>query len=213
MNLSIADLRKDYTLSGLTEAETSSDPFQQFALWFSQALGAQVLEPNAMTLATIDINGHPRARIVLLKGFDEHGLIFHTNYDSAKGKNIAVHPQVALVFWWGELERQVRIEGNAEKISTQESEIYFSSRPLDSQIGAWASAQSEVVSSRDELESRFVEYKKSFSDKPIPRPANWGGYRIVPHFFEFWQGRSSRLHDRLCYRLSNEQWIRERLCP
>jgi pyridoxamine 5'-phosphate oxidase len=213
MNLPLADLRQDYKLAGLTEAQSLSDPFQQFSLWFEQALNAELLEPNAMTLATIDSNGSPNARIVLLKGFSENGLIFHTNYDSAKGQNIAANPQVALVFWWGELERQVRIEGTAEKVSAEDSDSYFSSRPLNSQIGSWASTQSQVVSSREELESRFAHYQEKFNNQPIPRPENWGGYRVVPYVFEFWQGRPSRLHDRLRYRLSNQQWIRERLCP
>ena len=213
MNLPLADLRQDYKLAGLTEAQSLSDPFQQFSLWFEQALNAELLEPNAMTLATIDSNGNPNARIVLLKGFSENGLIFHTNYDSAKGQNIAAHPQVALVFWWGELERQVRIEGTAEKVSAEDSDSYFSSRPLNSQIGSWASTQSQVVSSREELESRFAHYQEKFNNQPIPRPENWGGFRVIPYVFEFWQGRPSRLHDRLRYRLSNQQWIIERLCP
>jgi pyridoxamine 5'-phosphate oxidase len=213
MNLPLADLRQDYKLAGLTEAQSLSDPFQQFSLWFEQALNAELLEPNAMTLATIDSNGNPNARIVLLKGFSENGLIFHTNYDSAKGQNIAAHPQVALVFWWGELERQVRIEGTAEKVSAEDSDSYFSSRPLNSQIGSWASTQSQVVSSREELESRFANYQEKFNNQPIPRPENWGGFRVIPYVFEFWQGRPSRLHDRLRYRLSNQQWIIERLCP
>ncbi len=213
MNLPLADLRQDYKLAGLTEAQSLSDPFQQFSLWFEQALNAQLLEPNAMTLATIDSNGSPNARIVLLKGFSENGLIFHTNYDSAKGQNIAAHPQVALVFWWAELERQVRIEGTAEKVSAEDSDCYFNSRPLNSQIGSWASTQSQVVSSREELESRFAHYQEKFNNQPIPRPENWGGFRVIPYIFEFWQGRPSRLHDRLRYRLSNQQWLKERLCP
>ncbi len=214
MNLSIANLRQDYTLAGLTEADADLDPFKQFSLWFSQAVKAQLLEPNAMTLATLNPDGHPAARIVLLKGFDERGFIFYTNYNSAKGQDLTTHPWAALVFLWKELERQVRLEGKVEPISPQESDAYFSTRPLNSQIGAWASAQSQVVSSREQLEYKFSEYEQKFTSERITRPPHWGGFRVVPHLFEFWQGRSSRLHDRLSYRLKGQnQWIRERLSP
>ena len=212
MNLS--DLRLDYTLAGLTQADAHSNPFAQFSLWFSQAIEAKILEPNAMTVATVNADGHPSARIVLLKGFDERGLVFYTNYNSAKGQNITAHPWAALVFWWGELERQVRVEGRVEPISPEDSDTYFTSRPLTSQIGAWASEQSQVVSSRDQLEQQYKEYEQKFANETISRPPYWGGLRVVPHLFEFWQGRPSRLHDRLVYRLTEgSQWVIERLSP
>jgi len=214
MNQSIADLRQDYTLAGLTEAEAANNPFEQFSLWFSQALNSDLLEPNAMTLATLNADGHPTARIVLLKGFDERGFVFYTNYNSAKGQNIAFSPWVALVFWWGELQRQVRIEGQVEFASPEESDAYFPTRPVNSQIGSWASQQSQVIASRQWLELKYSEYEQKFANETIPRPPYWGGYRVIPHLIEFWQGRPSRLHDRLSYRLiEGQKWVRERLSP
>jgi pyridoxamine 5'-phosphate oxidase len=214
MNRSIADLRQDYTLYGLVEENCSANPFDQFELWLSQALNAQILEPNAMTLATVNAKGHPSARIVLLKGFDYNGFVFHTNYNSAKGQDIANHPWVSLVFWWGDLERQVRVEGKIEKASPDDSNGYFASRPIASQIGAWASNQSQVVSSREQLEKQFAYFQEKFKNEPITRPPHWGGYRVIPSLFEFWQGRRSRLHDRLVYSLTPEnEWLRERLSP
>lgn len=214
MNFSIADLRKNYTLAGLSEADADANPFQQFQLWFEQAVSAQLPEPNAMTLATLTPEGHPCGRIVLLKNFDEQGFTFFTNYDSAKGQQLSYHPWAALVFWWAQLERQVRIEGKVEKVSAQESDAYFATRPLKSQLGAWVSEQSQVIASREVLEERFAQLQEKYRDRPIPRPPYWGGFRVIPHRIEFWQGRPSRLHDRLCYRLQSDgSWHRERLSP
>ncbi|HEY9623686.1 MAG TPA: pyridoxamine 5'-phosphate oxidase, partial [Crinalium sp.] len=193
MNSSIADLRRDYTLHGLQESEVNPNPFQQFQIWFDQAVAAELPEPNAMTLATATPDGIPSARIVLLKGFDERGFTLYTNYQSRKGQELAANPQAALVFWWAELERQVRIEGQIEKVSDQETETYFHSRPIGSQLGAWASHQSQVISSRDVLETRLNELKAQHENQVIPRPPHWGGYRLVPRAIEFWQGRPSRL--------------------
>ena len=213
MDISVADLRKDYTLEGLREADAEPDPFQQFQKWFDQALAARLTEPNAMTLATTTPDGNPRARMVLLKNFDERGFVFYTNYESDKGHELANNSYAALVFWWAELERQVRIEGSTQKVSDQESDEYFFSRPLNSRLGAWASAQSQVIKGREALERRLQELKTEYEDKEVPRPSNWGGYRVNPTVVEFWQGRPSRLHDRLRYRLDNGGWSMERLSP
>lgn len=214
MNISIADLRKNYTQGGLLESGASLNPFEQFRHWFEEAVSSQILEPNAMTLATINDEGKPSARIVLLKKLDEKGFTFFTNYDSNKGKNLAQNPWVSLVFLWGELERQVRIEGKAEKITPEESDAYFTSRPIGSQWGAWASNQSEIIPDRDILETNLQQVKSQYQDNIIPRPKHWGGFRVIPHLIEFWQGRENRLHDRLCYTLNeNQQWIRQRLAP
>jgi pyridoxamine 5'-phosphate oxidase len=214
MDFSIADLRENYTLAGLNEADADANPLNQFQLWFEQAVSAQLPEPNAMTLATLTPEGHPCGRIVLLKNFDERGFTFFTNYNSAKGKQLSHHPWGALVFWWAQLERQVRIEGKVEKISASESDEYFASRPLQSQLGAWASQQSQVVDSREVLEKQFAQLQEEYRDRSIPRPPHWGGFRVIPHLIEFWQGRPSRLHDRLCYRRQEDSsWLRERLSP
>lgn len=213
MDASVADLRKDYHLEGLRETDVDSDPFQQFQTWFDQALAAKLPEPNAMTLATCTTDGKPSARIVLLKGFDERGFVFYTNYQSQKGQEIADNPQAALVFWWAELERQVRIEGRVEKVSAQESDTYFYSRPLNSRIGAWASEQSRAIANREVLEQRAEELKVKY-EEDVPRPPHWGGFRVIPSSIEFWQGRPSRLHDRLRYsRSDNGNWLIERLSP
>ncbi|NJK48129.1 pyridoxamine 5'-phosphate oxidase [Candidatus Gracilibacteria bacterium] len=213
-NISIADLRQNYTLAGLTEADAASNPFKQFQVWFSEAVAAQLPEPNAMTLATIAPGGRPSARMVLLKDFDEKGFTFYTNYGSAKGKHLSETPWAALVFWWAELERQVRIEGRVEKVSPQESDEYFCSRPETSQLGAWASNQSQVIESREVLEKQFTQLKEKYTGQAIPRPPHWGGFRVIPDVIEFWQGRPSRLHDRLCYRLLEDGfWHIERLSP
>jgi pyridoxamine 5'-phosphate oxidase len=209
---SIADLRKDYTQAGLEQGDPS--PFKQFELWFNQALAADLLEPNAMTLATVTAEGRPDARIVLLKGFDARGFVFYTNYRSQKGQELAANPHAALVFLWGDLERQVRVVGRVEKATDLEADTYFQSRPLGSRLGAWASTQSEVIPSREVLEARMVALEAEYHGREIPRPDHWGGFRVVPTEMEFWQGRPSRLHDRLRYRLQdNGAWVIDRLAP
>ncbi|MGH2414713.1 MAG: pyridoxamine 5'-phosphate oxidase [Microcystaceae cyanobacterium] len=214
MNISIADLRQNYTRAEFSETEADSNPFGQFKRWFGEAVSAQLLEPNAMTLATMTPQGNPSARIVLLKDFDERGFVFYTNYESDKGQQLAHHPRAALVFWWAELERQVRIEGRVEKVSPQESDAYFSSRPFDSQLGAWVSNQSQVIDSRERLEQRLAQLQQKYTHQRVPRPPHWGGFRVIPITFEFWQGRPSRLHDRLRYRqVEDDSWIKERLSP
>ncbi|WP_119153010.1 pyridoxamine 5'-phosphate oxidase [Caldimonas tepidiphila] len=208
----IADLRKSYELAELDEQHALEGPFEQFRAWFREALDSGIPEPNAMTVATVGPGGRPSTRIVLVKGFDERGFVWYTNYDSRKGRELAANPFAALQFHWIELERVVRIEGRVEKTSEQESDEYFHSRPLDSRIGAWASPQSEVIGSRTVLVANAAKYGTRFALNP-PRPPHWGGYRLVPDYFEFWQGRKSRLHDRLRYRLDGGSWVRERLAP
>jgi pyridoxamine 5'-phosphate oxidase len=211
--ISVADLRKNYTQGGLTEAEAGDDPMELFEAWFLAAAEAGLHEPNAMTLATASADGQPSARVVLLKGFDEDGFVFYTNYDSQKGAELTANPRAALVFLWHEFERQVRIEGTVEKTTDEESEEYFHKRPVASQLGAWASSQSVVIPGREFLETKQAELEAQFAGKVIPRPAHWGGYRVVPTAVEFWQGRPSRLHDRIRFRWDGENWIRERLSP
>nr|WP_277879942.1 pyridoxamine 5'-phosphate oxidase [Leptolyngbya sp. FACHB-36] len=213
MSTSIADLRLNYTLAQLNEADVNADPIQQFHVWFEQAVAAQLPEPNAMTLATATKAGIPSARIVLLKGVDEQGFAFYTNYESRKGAELAENPQAVLVFLWTLLQRQVRIEGRVEKVPDEETEAYFHSRPLTSQLGAWASDQSRVIPNREVLEQRFGSLKAQYQDQDVPRPPHWGGYRVIPHQIEFWQGRPSRLHDRLRYRLEGDRWRIDRLAP
>lgn len=209
----IADLRRDYTLNGLSEADVDPDPFTQFQTWFDQAVAARVPEPNAMTLATTGPDGSPAARIVLLKGVDERGLMFYTNYESRKAQELIAHPRAALIFYWPDLERQIRIEGGVEKTSAAESDAYFASRPRGSRIGAWVSPQSQVIAGRDVLDQRQREIEARFGDGDVPRPPHWGGFRVVPVMWEFWQGRPSRLHDRLRYTRSDRGWTLERLAP
>lgn len=213
---SLADLRKNYSLGSLDASDVDPDPIRQFQTWFSQALDAKLPEPNAMTVATVDAEGRPAARILLIKGVDERGFVFFTNYDSRKGRELAANPHAALLFHWIELERQVRIEGRVEKTSDAESDAYFQSRPLGSRIGAWASEQSAVIGSRAELEAREREISARYGEQP-PRPPHWGGYRLVPGAIEFWQGRPSRLHDRIRYTRDSVHdgaaWRIERLAP
>ncbi len=211
MDPKIADLRKSYERFELND-DAPDRPLSQFETWFDQARAAQVPEPNAMTLATVGTNGRPSTRVVLVKGVDERGLAWYTNYNSRKGRELAANTSGALQFHWVELERVVRIEGQVEKVSDSESDAYFATRPLDSRIGAWASPQSQVISSRAMLVAQAARYAAQFALSP-PRPPHWGGFRLVPDRWEFWQGRRSRLHDRLCYRLQGGQWVRERLAP
>ena len=214
MNLSVANLRQNYIRSGLKKTDIDPNPIRQFTLWFQQALNAQLPEPNAMTLATVASNGQPSARIVLLKHFDEQGFVFYTNYHSLKGRQLVDNPQAALVFWWAELERQVRIEGKVAKTSKDESDKYFHSRPQGSQIGALVSNQSQIIKNREVLDSKLAQLTSKYQEQEIPCPDHWGGFRVIPQAIEFWQGRPNRLHDRLCYRLTEENiWEIERLAP
>jgi pyridoxamine 5'-phosphate oxidase len=213
MNHSIADIRQDYRLRSLNETDVAADPITQFGNWWQEAMNSQLEEVNAMTLATVSPEGKPSARIVLLKDYDENGFVFFTNYESGKGRDMNTNPYAALVFFWKELERQVRIEGMVAKLDTAESDAYFHSRPEGSRIGAWASPQSTVVSGREELEERYEAMKDKFRESDIPRPGHWGGYIVKPVMIEFWQGRPSRMHDRIVYRYENGQWNIHRLAP
>jgi pyridoxamine 5'-phosphate oxidase len=212
MDKNLADLRKSYERDALDEAASLGDPLKQFEHWLQQALDAQLPEPNAMTLATVGADGRPSTRIVLLKGLDARGVVWYTNYDSRKGRELAANPQAALQFHWVELERVVRIEGRVERVEAELSDAYYASRPLDSRIGAWASPQSQVIESRTLLVAQAAKFGLKFAMSP-PRPPHWGGYRLQPDTWEFWQGRKSRLHDRLRYRLHDGSWLRERLAP
>ncbi len=211
---SIAEMRQEYSTGGFSEADAGDDPFALFRQWFDQALAAGLHEPNAMVLATCTHDGFPSARVVLLKALDNRGFTFFTNYDSRKGREMAANPCVALVFPWQALERQVRIEGMIEVVTPAESDDYFANRPLGSRLGAWASAQSAVIPDRAFLEQRHNELMARYPDGNVPRPPNWGGYRVLPSVFEFWQGRPSRLHDRIRFtHLTTGSWLRERLSP
>jgi len=213
MQKNIADIRQDYRLHSLDENDIDTDPVEQFARWWTDAINSEIFEVNAMTLATSTKDGKPSARIVLLKGYDDRGFVFYTNYESHKGNELAENPYAALVFFWKEIERQVRIEGVVEKISAAESDAYFFSRPEGSRVGAWASPQSTVIENRELLETNARYYTAEFKNS-IPRPPHWGGYRVMPLKIEFWQGRSNRLHDRIQYTKTTEgSWKAERLAP
>jgi pyridoxamine 5'-phosphate oxidase len=211
--LSIADLRREYARARLDEKDVSRDPIDEFARWFAEAQAAAVEEPNAMTLATATPDGRPSARVVLLKGFDERGFVFFTDYRSRKGEELEANPHAALAFYWAEVERQVRIEGTVTRTSLEESELYYRTRPLGSRLGAWASHQSRPIGSREDLEAGLREVERRFSGPDVPLPPHWGGYRVTPESFEFWQGRESRLHDRMRYTREEDGWKIERLSP
>jgi len=211
--MTISDSRREYTLHGLKEADVNADPVEQFRVWFDQALAAGVPDANAMALATTKPDGRPSARIVLLKHFDANGLLFFTNYNSRKGRELARNPAAALLFFWPQLERQVRIEGTVTFTTAEESDTYFRSRPLESRLGACASPQSETIASREELERRLAEIKARCPGDEVPRPSHWGGYRLTPDLFEFWQGGPGRLHDRLEYFRADGAWRLRRLAP
>jgi pyridoxamine 5'-phosphate oxidase len=212
MSIDLAALRKSYERAELDEQSSQADPMRQFEAWIEQALAAQLPEPNAMTLATVGADGRPSTRVVLIKGYDERGLVWFTNYDSRKGRELAANPNAALQFHWVELERVVRVEGTVERTEASLSDSYYASRPLDSRLGAWASPQSQVIAGRTVLVTNAAKAAAHHGLNPS-RPPHWGGYRLAPHTWEFWQGRRSRLHDRLRYRLDDGRWIRERLAP
>jgi pyridoxamine 5'-phosphate oxidase len=209
----LAALRREYGDSGLDHPDLEPDPLVMFRHWLHDAVVAGLHEPNAMVVSTVSAQGHPSSRLVLLKGVDQRGLVFYTNYDSRKGDELSVNPNCALLFPWHALQRQVRVEGKAMRASEEESKAYFASRPRASQLGAWASPQSQVVSSRDELDRRYAELEDRFSGLDVPLPENWGGYVVVPEVMEFWQGRRGRMHDRLVYRREGEGWATVRLAP
>lgn len=211
--MSIADIRRDYMKATLSEDIVDQDPFRQFTEWWIEATRAEIDEVNAMTLSTVSEGGRPAARIVLLKGYDENGFVFFTNYESRKGLDLKLNPYASLLFFWKELERQVRIDGPCEKVPDAESDEYFYSRPEGSRIGAWASPQSQVISSRDVLDQNIIELENRFQGKAVPRPPHWGGYRVRPDQLEFWQGRPSRLHDRILYTREAAGWKIDRLAP
>lgn len=215
MTQSLADMRRDYTRDGLSEAQAPLEPFVLFHQWFAEAVKTEQppVEANAMTLATVDPQGQPHCRVLLLKALDERGFTFFTNYDSAKGDQLRTNPRAAMTFFWPTLERQVRIEGEVERVTVAESDAYFKVRPLGSWLGAWASPQSRVIDGRGELERLLAETERRFMDSAPHCPEHWGGYRLLPQRMEFWQGRPSRLHDRLNYRLESGKWLRERLAP
>jgi pyridoxamine 5'-phosphate oxidase len=212
-NKELAQIRRDYSLKALSKKSVKKDPYDQFALWMNEALNSIIIDPNAMTIATVGEDGKPSIRIVLLKQFDHSGFVFYTNYQSKKGTDLGNNPNAVLHFFWRELERQVIIWGKAEKLSAEESAKYFKTRPLESQLSAWASSQSNIIPNREYLEQRFQDLKKEFDKTEVPLPPFWGGFRVVPDKFEYWQGRENRLHDRICYRRTTESWEIVRLAP
>ena len=209
----ISQLRREYKNRTLDEKDISEDPFTFFEQWMNEALGSDIIDPTAMTVATASADGIPTTRVLLLKEYSRDGMVFFTNYESRKGRQLAENPRACMHFFWPELERQITVEGRVEKLRREESEEYFHSRPVESQIGAWASHQSTPIGSRKELEDRFAELQKTYSDGNVPMPEYWGGYRLQPHRFEFWQGRPSRLHDRIEYLLKGDNWQIRRLEP
>ncbi|HEX3102491.1 MAG TPA: pyridoxamine 5'-phosphate oxidase [Pyrinomonadaceae bacterium] len=209
----MADLRRDYSSRELTEESIAADPFTQFAAWMNDVLEAELKDPTAMTLSTVGADGSPSSRIVLLKGFDADGFVFFTNYKSNKGRDLTGNHNAVIHFFWAELERQINVQGSVTRTSAEESDEYFNSRPFESRIGALASDQSEQIASRTILEERVAELSEKYADGNVPRPPHWGGFRLTPNRFEFWQGRPSRLHDRICYKLENGQWMISRLAP
>ena len=211
--MSIADIRKDYKLKSLAESEVAKNPFDQFSIWWEEAVQSAIVEVNAMALSTVSPEGRPSSRIVLLKGYNKEGFVFFTNYTSHKGSQIEHNQYVSLLFFWKELERQVRIDGTAAKIAAEESDAYFNSRPVGSRLGAWASPQSQKIADRDILNQELEKVTAQFQEKEIPRPPHWGGYRVQPIKLEFWQGRSSRLHDRILYEQVDQSWQISRLAP
>lgn len=212
MERNLADIRRDYSLQELSEDSVAADPFVQFANWFDEYVASGPLEPSAVLVSTVGNDGSPSSRVVLLKGFDNRGFVFFTNYKSKKARDLEAEPRIAMHFFWPELERQIEITGVAEKTSREESESYFATRPVDSKLGAWASKQSSTLESRDELARRFTEMQTRF-DGEVPCPDFWGGFRVVPTRFEFWQGRPNRLHDRICYENAAGKWKIGRLYP
>ena len=209
----LTDMRRDFARATLTRSSVADDPFAQFSKWFDDAVASHIIDANAMTLSTVDTGCRPSSRVVLLKGFDQSGFTFFTNYESKKGRDLAANPNAVLHFYWPELERQVNIRGTAGKITREESDAYFRSRPLASRIGAWASNQSTVLPSREYLEDRVADLMAKFVDDEVPLPPFWGGFRVVPDRFEFWQGRPSRLHDRICFEKDGDSWAISRLSP
>ncbi len=209
----LADIRNEYSLRELSEEKIDNDPFAEFGVWMDEALKAKVNEPTAMTLSTVSAEGRPSSRVVLLKGYDREGFVFFTNYNSRKGRELAGNPFAAVNFFWPELERQVNISGLTSKVSAEESDEYFKSRPFTSRVGAWASNQSEKIDSRMSIMMKAAKLLVKYASGNVPRPPHWGGFRIVPDRFEFWQGRESRLHDRICYELVNGKWLISRLSP
>ncbi len=212
-NNEISNLRKDYTFKELQKKSVSKNPFEQFSKWFDDVVKTKIEQPNAMILATASKDGIPSARVVLLKGVEQDGFRFFTNYNSQKGRELIENPSASLLFFWYELERQIRISGKVEKVSIKESEEYFKTRPYESQLGAWASNQSKIIINREFLEKKFSELKMKYREGEVPLPPYWGGFKLIPHSFEFWQGRENRLHDRIAYSKEKEEWKIERLSP